>query len=156
MGEASPCQPELVAWQRKNGTRGATSRYLFTPCGPNYLCLTLACSPLACHRGWHLSWLIFEIKCQEDIFDEVEEDSGEEEEKGPEMSRLIGRNGVLLPFPSDEYVQLQRAQLHRHHFMDPWKKPALNAGYAENENLFFRYIRNLHGRNHARTKFSRL
>jgi len=73
---------------------------------------------------------------EEDEEDEEEDDDDDEE--AAEMSRLVGRDGYLLPFATNNFHMYQEAQLHRLHHQEPWLDKERAHGYDDRENIFFR------------------
>ena len=63
---------------------------------------------------------------------------GADEGVAAEMSRLVGRDGYLLPYATNEYHKDQEAQLHHLHHQDPWRHSERRHGYDDRENIFFR------------------
>ena len=55
------------------------------------------------------------------------------------MSRLVGRDGFLLPYATNSFHMHQEAQLHRLHHQDPDLEANRETGYTDNENVFFRW-----------------
>ena len=76
----------------------------------------------------------------EEEFDDEEasEYEGEDDGVAAEMSRLVGRDGYLLPYSTNEYHKYQEAQLHHLHHQDPWRHLERRHGYDDRENIFFR------------------
>jgi len=78
---------------------------------------------------------------QDDYYDDDEEEDEEEEDANDdeeEMSRLVGRDGYLLPFATNEFHMHKEAQLHRLHHQETGINEDLIDDYRDNENLFFR------------------
>jgi hypothetical protein len=75
----------------------------------------------------------------EEEFDDEEasEHDGEDDRVAAEMSRLIGRDGYLLPYSTNDYHKFQEAQLHRLHHQDPWQRSGREC-VDDRENIFFR------------------
>jgi len=78
-----------------------------------------------------------EEAADEDYEKEVGDASGDGQD---EMSRLVGRDGYLLPFATSEFHMNKEAELHRLHHQDTGiDHDAKVAGVRDNENVFFRY-----------------
>jgi hypothetical protein len=55
------------------------------------------------------------------------------------MSRLVGRDGYLLPFATNAFHMHKEAQLHRLHHEETGLNEDLIDEIRDNENIFFRY-----------------
>lgn len=55
------------------------------------------------------------------------------------MSRLVGRDGYLLPFATNAFHMHKVAQLHHLHHQDAGINEHLTDSLKPNENCFFRY-----------------
>eukprot|EP00802_Teleaulax_amphioxeia_P015218 Tamp_15304.p1 GENE.Tamp_15304~~Tamp_15304.p1 ORF type:complete len:250 (+),score=54.32 Tamp_15304:656-1405(+) len=75
----------------------------------------------------------------------AEEEDDDDDEEAAEMSRLVGRDGYLLPFATNNFHMYQEAQLHRLHHQEPWLDKERAHGYDDRENIFFRAPRECPG-----------
>jgi hypothetical protein len=75
-----------------------------------------------------------------DYFDEDEDAEHEhaDHEETEEMSRLLGRDGQLLPFATEAFTAHQEARWHRLHHDDTWQHAEVQDDYRDRESIFFR------------------
>lgn len=75
---------------------------------------------------------------EEDMSSDASERRGGGAEEEEEMSRLVGRDGYLLPFATNAYHMHKVAQLHHLHHEDVGLNEHLVDDIRPNENTFFR------------------
>jgi hypothetical protein len=93
--------------------------------------VTMDSAALAVHSEWGAS--------EEDASSHSSEGQGDGAAEEEEMSRLVGRDGYLLPFATNAYHLHKVAQLHHLHHEDAGLNEHLIDDIKPNESIFFRY-----------------